>query len=101
MRKPQGVTTVTGEVPNDAPTMIDRGIAHAEKEIDTFTCGHCCRVIHVLPRMDPADMGGLCKQCMELICPNCVDKMVCTPWEQQMEEIEARDRFRKAAGLNV
>jgi len=99
MRKPQGLTTITGEIPSNAPTMIDRGVRHSEMEVDTFTCNHCCHVIHVLPKMDAADMGGLCKQCMELICPRCVDKQVCSPWEKQMAEIEARDRFRKEAGL--
>lgn len=59
-------------------------------ERDTFTCGHCQRVKHVAPKQDPADMGGLCKQCMTLICPACVERGICTPWEKQMAAMEAR-----------
>ncbi len=103
MRSPQGLATIVGDLPCNAPTIIDQGIPdatrHFETEIDTFTCGHCCRIVHVPVRASPSDIGGLCKQCMELICPQCVDKMVCTPWEQEMERREAVHRFRKSAGL--
>jgi hypothetical protein len=69
------------------------------KEADTFTCGHCQHIVHVKPLADAADSGGLCKVCMKLICETCVDRGTCTPWEQQMERIEARDRFLRSAGL--
>lgn len=68
-------------------------------ETDTFTCGHDQRIVKVPPGADPASIGGLCKVCMQLICPQCVAKGICTPWEQQMEKIEARDRFLRAAGI--
>ena len=96
MRRPEGYATVFGDLPGDAPTVVDRGIRHVETEIDPFTCGHCNRVVHVPPRQDAADIGGLCKQCMGLICPRCVDKRTCTPWEKQMLESEARDRLFSA-----
>ena len=41
------------------------------READSFTCGHCNRIVIVPPRADPADLGGLCKQCMALTCPRC------------------------------
>ena len=66
---------------------------------DTFTCGHCQFLVHVPPKADPADMGGMCKCCMRLICGKCVDKGTCTPWEKAIEASEARDRFRREAGL--
>ncbi len=99
MRKPHGNTTIVGDLSRKDPTLIEQGFFHKEAEIDTYTCAHCNCVKHVPPKCDPADLGGLCKQCMELICPRCVDKGICTPWERQMAEIEARDRFRKEAGL--
>jgi hypothetical protein len=68
-------------------------------EQDSFTCNHCSHVVTVMPRQRPEDLGGLCKQCMQLICPRCVDKMICEPWERKMEKIEARDRFLRSAGL--
>lgn len=68
-------------------------------ECDTFTCGHCQFVMHVKPKADPADMGGLCKQCMKLICPKCVNKLVCSPWEKTMVEMEAKDRALRSYGI--
>ena len=86
MRNPQGYATLFGP---DAPP----------KECDTFTCGHCNSVVHVPPKADPAVVGGLCKQCMTLICPICVDRMTCAPWELQMKTMEARDAARRSYGL--
>lgn len=89
MRRPQGY--LVGFYPEGPP-----------KEADSFTCAHCQRVVFVKPRMDPADMGGLCKQCGGLICARCVGQG-CTPWEKAMERTEARERtrraFERAAGL--
>ena len=96
MRNPGGYATVVGDLAKNAPTIIDHGVRHVEAEIDTFTCEHCNRVVHVPPRQDAADIGGLCKQCMGLICPRCTDKRTCTPWEKQMEIREARDRLFSA-----
>jgi hypothetical protein len=65
------------------------------QEFDTFTCAHCNRVTHVKPRARPQDIGGLCKQCMGLICPACVGQP-CVPFEQKLQAWEARERFRAA-----
>ncbi len=75
--------------------VIEDGVRHIEANIDTFTCGHCNAVKHVKPRSDPADLGGLCKQCMGLVCPRCYAKGTCTTWEEQMLRSEAKDRFRR------
>lgn len=73
-------------------------------EHDTYTCGHCQRLVTVTPFQDPASIGGLCKICMSLICPGCVGRGArgepCTPWEKKMERMEARDRFLRSAGLD-
>jgi len=69
------------------------------KESDTFTCNHCQYIVHVKPLIAPEEFGGLCKFCMKLICPKCVGKGSCTPWEKKMEKWEARDRFLRSAGL--
>jgi len=97
MRKPQGYATVVGDLRNGTPTVIDHGIRHTEGEIDTFVCNHCNRVVHVPPRQDAANIGGLCKCCMNLICARCVDKGTCIPFERKLEEAEARQRLRDAA----
>lgn len=68
------------------------------KERDTATCFHCNRVVHIRPKMDPADMGGLCKLCMKFICPKCVG-FGCTPFEKKLEAWESRDRAIRSYGL--
>lgn len=67
-------------------------------EVDTFTCFHCQHVVHVKPKMDPAEMGGLCKQCMKLVCPHCVGKG-CTPFLKKLERMEARYHMRRSMGI--
>lgn len=99
MRNPHGYATIVGDLRKDEPTVVERGIRHTEAEIDTYTCSHCNAVKHVPPRCDPADLGGLCKQCMGLICPRCVDKQICVPWEKQMQEMEAREHSLRSYGL--
>lgn len=84
MRKAQGYAVITD------PSGI--------KEADTFSCGHCNAVTHVKPKADPADVGGLCKCCMKLICPNCVGKS-CTPLMKRIEQEEARYHARRSYGF--
>ena len=57
-------------------------------ELDTFSCGHCNRVRHVKPKQDPTEVGGLCKTCMRLICPACVNRGHCDPLEEKIERLE-------------
>jgi hypothetical protein len=66
---------------------------------DFYVCCHCQRGTVVSPREDPANLGGLCKVCMRMICTRCVSKGGCDPWEEQMERMEARQRFLRSAGL--
>lgn len=66
------------------------------KECDTFTCGHCQRIVFVKPKQDAADTGGLCKVCMTLICPRCVGAQVCLPFMKKLEAEENRDRIRRS-----
>jgi hypothetical protein len=67
----------------------------AVQEFDTFTCAHCNHVTHVKARQRPEDIGGLCKQCMGLICAACVGG-ACVPFLKRLDDMEARDRFRRA-----
>ena len=64
-------------------------------EFDTLACGHCNRVVHVLARQRPEDIGGLCKQCMRCICPQCVGEGRCFPLEKRIEEWEEAGRRRR------
>lgn len=60
----------------------------ALREGRTFTCQHCNKVVFVPPMADPADLGGLCKLCMGLICPTCAALGVCDTFEAKLERIE-------------
>lgn len=85
MRNPQGYATWTTP---------ERTV-----ERDSFTCHHCGRITIVPPKADPANLGGLCKQCMGLICPRCTTDPRCVPLLKRIEQMEARDRLRRAVGV--
>ncbi len=80
MRHPGGYGVIT-----------DPQVGTPYQECDTFTCGHCHFVVFVPPRASAEDCGGLCKQCMRLICGPCVNRMVCLPTEELLRLAEARD----------
>ena len=100
MRNPGGYAVLTGPV--DQRVEFDgfrcEQVSAGAQEIDTFTCFHCGRVIHVKPKMDAADLGGLCKLCMKLICPACLGNG-CSPLEKKLEQMEARGRALRSYGL--
>ncbi len=64
------------------------------KEMATFTCGHCQAIRHVKPYCDPADLGGLCKICMGVVCEKCVGNG-CDPFEEKLKRQEARGRSQR------
>jgi hypothetical protein len=92
VRNPQGYATLTDSASPYRTT-------EAMQECDTFTCGHCNCIVHVPVKADPAVVGGMCKQCMTLICPRCVNKLTCTPWEHAMQIMEAKDAALRSYGL--
>lgn len=69
------------------------------REQDSFTCGHCSKIVLVGPKQKGEDIGGMCKICYNLICGPCADLGICEPFEKKLEKQEARDRFRRQAGL--
>ena len=99
MRNAQGYATLVGPGYADDGRPAGPAGLRDNGECDTATCGHCQFIIHIPPMCDPADMGGLCKQCMRIICPKCVDKGTCTPFELALEASEAKERFYRQAGL--
>lgn len=90
MRNPGGYAIILDP---EAPT----------KENDTFTCGHCQRVVFVKPLAPPSDLGGWCGGCAKLLCPRCeqikAQTLTCRPIEKWLEQQEARDRTRRSLGL--
>ena len=102
MRNPGGYAFILS--PDASVVDFDKGLrceqvrAGKPYETDTVRCGHCGRQMHIKPKMDPADLGGLCKQCMKFECPRCVGKG-CTPLERRLEEEENRARVLRSYGL--
>lgn len=99
MRRPQGYATFTSP---DAPTT----------ERDTCTCAHCNAIVFVKPGMGPSvylipqvgapdreEPGAGCRRCMKPICLRCYVSGRCTPFERQIERMEARGRMLRAAGV--
>jgi hypothetical protein len=68
------------------------------QESDTFTCFHCNHVVIVKPNCNLDDLGGMCRNCMKMICSSCLD-LGCTPFEKKLEQIEARDRTLRSYGI--
>lgn len=95
MRNPKGYVTIVGDT---RPVLVDRGSGTriADAECDTFTCGHCNRIVHVPVKARPEDIGGLCRQCMGLVCPRCHGRGRCVPLEAAIERMERRDRLHAA-----
>lgn len=63
------------------------------EECSSFTCQHCNHVVPVPVGADPANIGGMCKSCMGLICPRCVNLGACDPIEKKIERMEELERF--------
>jgi len=84
---------------NPGGYLVQQGPIGVAKESDTFTCFHCNRVVEVYPLQPPEDIGGLCKVCMKLVCAHCHAQGSCTPWEEKMKKMEARDAFRRSLGI--
>jgi len=69
------------------------------QEFETFTCGHCNKVVRVPHRAKPEELGGMCKLCMSMTCGPCTATGKCEPFEKKLERIEDRDRFFRQVGM--
>lgn len=67
-------------------------------EADAFTCFHCNAIRHVKARQDPAEIGGICKGCMQLICEKCLGGG-CDPFLKKLERWEANYEALRSYGL--
>ncbi len=66
-------------------------------EHESYTCGHCNKIV-VVPHKERAEnMGDICHGCMHLICVDCIGRG-CRPIEKWCEQEEARARFRRELG---
>jgi hypothetical protein len=81
-------------------------------ERDTCQCKHCDHVIYLKPGFGitkyliqhadghwTEEDGAFCRICMGPVCLRCDKIGRCIPLEKKIEAQEARDRFRRQAGL--
>lgn len=98
--KPQGHAEIVS--PERGVANLDRlrceEIGAGTTEYDTMVCNHCNSITHVKARMRPEDIGGLCKQCMGLICPRCLDGP-CVPFAKKLDMAEKREIALRSYGL--
>lgn len=93
MRNPGGYLTIYDPDPHKGAGQ------QTLKEYDSFTCGHCNSIVKVKPFCDPADAGGLCKQCMNHICKGCYSKGFCAPFEEKLRLAEHRQLVLRSYGF--
>lgn len=103
MRKPGGYAQIVGP----DPTIVYFDGFRCEQiapthEVDTFTCCHCNRVVHVKTKAPMDEVGSMCRNCMKMVCPACVDGP-CVPFMKKIEEDEQkaylRNQYKMVMGL--
>lgn len=103
MRNPGGYAVIVNPAQSllrlDDPRAKPEQAAEGVIEFDTYTCGHCGHARHVRARERPEDTGGLCKQCMKLICPSCLGSGRCDPLEKKLERAEQRNQALRSYGF--
>ncbi len=69
------------------------------QEMHTFTCNHCGGLVRFAAFANPEDLGGRCSLCADLICPACVSKGQCDPFEEKLKRAEAKGEALRSYGL--
>lgn len=85
--------------PHGYSTWTDRESGKVIQESDNFKCGHCQRIVLIPSKCNPADLGGHCRVCERLVCPQCHAKGACTPWEEEILRMEAKFEARRSYGF--
>lgn len=100
MRNPGGYATIISPV--DTRVSFDRfrceDINSGTFEVDTFTCVHCNRVMHVKAGVSMDEFGSMCRNCMKMVCPTCASGP-CIPFMKRLEEAEKKEIVRRSYGL--
>lgn len=100
MRNPSGYAVIVS--PEPTTVNFDRlrceRIGEGQMEVDTYTCVHCNRIVHVKPGAIPDELGSMCRNCMMMVCPACAPKG-CLPWLKKLEIAERRDQALRSYGV--
>jgi hypothetical protein len=100
MRNPGGYAVIVSPEPHrvNYDKWRCEDVSAGMVEVDTFTCCHCNRVMHVKPRAPMDEFGSMCRNCMKMVCPTCADG-ACIPFEKKLEQVEHRDRMLRSYGV--
>ena len=94
MRRPGGYAQIVGPDPSIAQFDGFRCEKIASThEADTFTCIHCNSVIHVKTKAPMDEVGSMCRNCMQMVCPRCADGP-CVPFMKKIEAVEQKEYIR-------
>lgn len=100
MRNPGGYAFIT--TPEPSKVKFDglrcESIPAGIHEIDTFSCVHCNRVVHVKAKANPDEFGSMCRNCMKMVCPVCANGP-CVPFMKKLELMEKRDIALRSYGV--
>lgn len=71
-------------------------------EAHTSTCKHCSKMTEFPDKRRMLEHVDICRQCMGLICLECVGKP-CMPWQRRLDEMEKRywDRRRMMRDMGL
>lgn len=67
-------------------------------ESDVYSCVHCNRIVHVKPGAIPEELGSMCRNCMQMVCPACAPGP-CVPWLKKLEVAERRGQALRSYGM--
>lgn len=91
-----------GQKPGGIGLLYDPLVGHVV-ETHTSTCAHCQTITEFPSLRVMHEYVDVCRTCMRLICDKCATRMAqgqpCTPWEKQLEYMEARLRFFRDMGM--
>ncbi len=100
MLKPGGYVQIVS--PDRATVQFDgfrcETVSAGITEMDTFSCVHCNRIVHVKSRTPIDEFGSMCRNCMKMVCPACADGP-CIPFEKKLEVAERRGIALRSYGL--
>jgi hypothetical protein len=100
LRNPGGYAVITS--PEQARVNFDKfrcdEISAGITEVDTFTCFHCAKVMHVKTKAPMDDVGSMCRNCMKMVCPRCASGP-CVPFLKKLELEEKRFQALRSYGL--
>ena len=81
--------------------LTDKESGKVIKERETFTCVRCSRIVHVKPKCDPTELGGVDYRSGRLICKACIDGERAL-WEERVARLDLEiEQCRFSGGISI